>query len=112
MKSFRHYFLPKEVIVSKRLHTHSSPHPTLLLTVSISVQLLCEIVRGVTSLLPLDTAGLSESEESWLRSLLRPQQDPGGHLPSAIWQLVSHAGPLLSSANFNLALFNFSKLYF
>lgn len=29
-----------------------------------------------------------------------------------VWQLVSHFGPELLSTNFNLALFNFSDLYF
>lgn len=62
---FLFFFTKGSDSVYTGLHALSS-HPIPLLTVSVSVQLFCEMVKGVTSLLPLDMVGLSESEESWL----------------------------------------------
>lgn len=67
------------------------------------------MVHGVASLLPLDMAGLRVVNRG---CLCFGHSGTRGTFATGIWQLVSSLGPVLSSANFNLALFNFSNLYF
>lgn len=100
-KSFWHYFLPNGVVMSKL-----SPHPSSQL--SFHRVSLHPVIMFVKKLMGLWWALGWGIMVAFALATAGPRRRFAIH----IWQLVSNFGPVLLSTNFNLALFNFSNMYF